>query len=463
LYRHNWNSLDGLGALVISPTRELAIQIFQVLKKVGQYHSFSAGLLIGGKDLKSEQGRIQKINILVATPGRLLQHMDETPEFYCDNLQMLVLDEADRILDSGFERDLNAIIENLPKQRQTLLFSATQTKSVKDLARLSLKNPEYISVHEQAEHATPQRLSQKYLVCELEQKLDILYNFIKTHLKTKMIIFLSSCKQVKFVHDTFCKMQPGIQLMCLHGKQKQHKRLVIFEEFCRKKAVCLFATDIAARGLDFPAVDWVLQVDCPEDVDTYIHRVGRTARYDAAGNGLLFLVPSEEKGMLECFEEKKIPIQQIKVNPEKLRVSVPKLLQSYCFSDPEIKYLGQKAFVSYLRSIFLQKNKQVFDVHQLNIDKFAEALGLPSTPKIKFGKKKKQEHVENQKDETKAPVTKIDRMFNRKNMTVLSEHYQQMINQSDDSDSEEDFLTLKREDHELDESVLVIQSMFNFI
>ena len=138
LHKEKWTSFDGLGALIVSPTRELALQIFKVLRDVGKKHSFSAGLLIGGKNLKQEQERVSKMNILVATPGRLLQHMDQTPEFNCLNLQILVLDEADRILDSGFEKSLNAIIENLPP-RQTLLFSATQTKAVKDLARLSVK------------------------------------------------------------------------------------------------------------------------------------------------------------------------------------------------------------------------------------------------------------------------------------------------------------------------------------
>lgn len=150
LYRLQWTSADGLGVLIISPTRELAYQTFEVLRKVGKNHDFSAGLIIGGKDLKHEAERINNINILVCTPGRLLQHMDETICFHATNLQMLVLDEADRILDMGFADTMNAIIENLPKKRQTLLFSATQTKSVKDLARLSLKNPEYVWVHEKA-------------------------------------------------------------------------------------------------------------------------------------------------------------------------------------------------------------------------------------------------------------------------------------------------------------------------
>lgn len=126
LERARWTRDDGLGALVISPTRELAVQIFEVLKKIGRNHSFSAGLIIGGKDFQAEKERIAFMNILIATPGRLLQHMDQSIGFDCDNLQMLVLDEADRIMDLGFQKTVNAIVENLPRSRQTLLFSATQ-------------------------------------------------------------------------------------------------------------------------------------------------------------------------------------------------------------------------------------------------------------------------------------------------------------------------------------------------
>ena len=114
LYREKWSRQDGLGAIVITPTRELAMQIFSVLKKIGGHHDFSAALVIGGKALKEERDRITKINILICTPGRLLQHMDETPGFDATNLQVLVLDEADRLLDLGFERELTAIVESLP-------------------------------------------------------------------------------------------------------------------------------------------------------------------------------------------------------------------------------------------------------------------------------------------------------------------------------------------------------------
>ncbi len=128
LYCLQWTRLDGLGALIITPTRELAYQIFETIRKVGLQHDLSAGLIIGGKDLNFEKKRLHQCNIMICTPGRLLHHMDENPIFDCSNLQILVIDEADRCLDLGFSHTMNGIIENLPPKRQTLLFSATQTK-----------------------------------------------------------------------------------------------------------------------------------------------------------------------------------------------------------------------------------------------------------------------------------------------------------------------------------------------
>uniref|UniRef100_H3CYQ0 ATP-dependent RNA helicase n=1 Tax=Tetraodon nigroviridis TaxID=99883 RepID=H3CYQ0_TETNG len=385
LYRQQWTSMDGLGALIISPTRELAYQTFEVLRK-GKNHDFSAGLVIGGKDLKLESEQIQHTNIIICTPGRLLQHMDQTVSFHASNLHVLVLDEADRILDMGFTETLNAIVENLPKSRQTLLFSATQTKSVKDLARLSLKEPEYVWAHEKAKFSTPASLEQSYLVCELHQKVDMLYSFIRNHLKKKIMVFFACCKEVQYLFRVFCRLRPGVPILALHGKQQQMKRVEVYNDFLRKNTAVLFATDIAARGLDFPAVNWVLQFDCPEDADTYIHRVGRTARYKEGGEALLLLLPSEEKGMLRQLLEKKVPVQKIQVNAEKLQ-NVQQKLEGFLAQEQEQKERAQRCFVSYLRSVYLMKNKEVFDVFQLPTEAYAQSLGLAVAPRVRFLRK----------------------------------------------------------------------------
>ncbi|XP_018371980.1 PREDICTED: probable ATP-dependent RNA helicase DDX10 [Trachymyrmex cornetzi] len=382
LYCKQWTRLDGLGSLIITPTRELAYQIYETLRKVGQYHSISAGLIIGGKDLKFERKRMDQCNIVICTPGRLLQHMDENPLFNCVNMQILVLDEADRCLDMGFEKTMNSIIENLPPKRQTLLFSATQTKSVKDLARLSLKDPLYVSVHEHSAHTTPEGLQQSYIICSLEDKLAMLWSFIRNHMKQKIIVFFSSCKQVKYVYEAFCRLRPGISLLALYGTLHQLRRMNIYESFCKKQHAVLFATDIAARGLDFPAVNWVVQMDCPEDVNAYIHRAGRTARFKSGGESLLVLLPSE-KMIIERLMQRKIPINMIKINPNKLQ-SPHRKLEALLARDVTLKETAQRAFVSYIKSVFLMKDKEIFNVHALNTDEFAKSLGLAIPPRIRF-------------------------------------------------------------------------------
>lgn len=461
LYRSQWTEYDGLGALVISPTRELAVQTFQVLTKIGRFHSFSAGLVIGGKSLKEEAERLGRMSILICTPGRMLQHLDSTSGLQVDNLQILVLDEADRIMDMGFKSAIDALVEHLPKERQTLLFSATQSRKVSDLSRLSLKDPEYIAVHESAAASTPESLQQHYLVTPLASKLNTLYGFIKSNLKSKILVFFSSGKQVRLAFETMRHLRPGVPLYHLLGAQKQAQRLQITASYAASKHACLFATDVVARGVDFPSVDWVVQVDAPEDVDTYIHRVGRTARFNKDGKAVLFLDPSEEEGMLKRLESKKIPIKRVNVRENK-KQAIDELIQNMVFKDPSLKYLASKAFISYVKSIHLQRDKEIFNLKSLDLEAYAACLGLPGAPIINFAK---GEDVKRLKNMSRAAIsdsdsemdpekkkrkvrTKVDKMFERTNQDVLTDHYTKLIgdgaNNAAEDGSDDDFLAVKR-------------------
>jgi ATP-dependent RNA helicase DDX10/DBP4 len=219
------------------------------------------------------------------------------------------------------------------------------------------------------------------MLIPLEQKLDVLWGFVRTHLQAKTLIFFSSCKQVAFVHAAFSALRPGVPLLCLHGRQKQMKRLAVYTEFGAKKHAVLFATDVAARGLDFPTVQWVVQADVPEDVPTYIHRTGRTARHTAHGRALLLLSESE-RAFLDMLASARITLQRLRPNKQKLHALAPKL-RALLSQRSDIKYTAQRAVVSYVRSVRLQANKEVFDATALPLQAFAESYGLAAAPRVR--------------------------------------------------------------------------------
>ena len=248
-------------------------------------------------------------------------------------------------------------------------------------------------MHATHSEATPSQLVQNYVVCRLHEKLDVLYSFIKSHLKNKIVVFLSSCSQVRYVFECLRGLQPGIPLMALHGKIKQEKRTHIYLDYARKPAACLFATDIAARGLDFPDLDWVVQVDAPEDRAMYIHRVGRTARYTSGGRALLLLMPQEEKVVMEELTKSNgnstksdsvnnIPLKKLSLNPKRA-VQVSNRAAAMNVANPQYKTLAQKAFVSYIKSLkLLSHRKHVYQWTQEELDSYAKSLGLHQTPEI---------------------------------------------------------------------------------
>jgi len=449
LYCAQWTSLDGLGALIITPTRELALQIFDTFKKVGHLHDFSAGLIIGGKDLNFEKKRLDRCNIMICTPGRLLHHMNENHIFDWSRLEMLIIDEADRCLDLGFKAAMNGILENLQAERQTILFSATQTKSVKDLARLSLKDPVYVSINEHSQYSTPACLQQSYMILPVQNKIDVLWSFLKSHKRNKIIVFLTTCKQVRFIHLAFFRLRPGFPVLALHGGMHQMKRMAVYEQYSEEKSGVLFATDIAARGLDFPAIDWVIQMDCPDDANSYIHRAGRTARYNKRGDSLLMLLPSEE-AMVTQLEQKKIPIDQIEVNPNKL-FTIQRKLEAMLAKDVELKQVAQRAYVTYCKSVHLMKDKTVFDIQKLDFDALARSMGLAIAPRIRFYEKLTA-------DKSKLPTKALKAVQSKESTewrgNADEDTFNHLYDDEDDRNSngsDDDILTMKRKDHALEQ------------
>jgi ATP-dependent RNA helicase DDX18/HAS1 len=309
---------NGTGVIVVSPTRELALQIFGVARELMEKHSQTFGIVIGGANRRAEAEKLVKgVNLLIATPGRLLDHLHNTPGFVFKNLKSLIIDEADRILEVGFEDEMRSIIKILPSDRQTMLFSATQTTKVEDLARISLKaGPMYINVDYRKEHSTVEGLEQGYVICDSDTRFRLLFSFLKKHQKKKVIVFFSSCNSVKFYAELLNYID--LPVLELHGKLKQQARTNRFFEFCNAQSGTLICTDVAARGLDIPEVDWVIQFDPPDDPRDYIHRVGRTARgSEGKGRSLMFLLPSEV-GFLKLLKEARVPLVEFELPANKI-------------------------------------------------------------------------------------------------------------------------------------------------
>ncbi|XP_053397743.1 uncharacterized protein LOC123552273 isoform X2 [Mercenaria mercenaria] len=379
LYNLKFMPRNGTGVIVISPTRELSMQTFGVLKELLKYHCHTYGLIMGGTNRQEEAKKLGKgVNILVATPGRLLDHLQNTQDFMYKNLQCLIIDEADRILDVGFEEEMKQIIKLLPKRRQTMLFSATQTRKVEDLARISLKKePLYVGVDDKKDQATVEGLEQGYVVCPSEKRFLLLFTFLKKNRKKKMMVFLSSCMAVKYYHELLNYID--LPVMCIHGKQKQTKRTQTFFQFCNAKEAILLCTDVAARGLDIPAVDWIVQVDPPDDPKEYIHRVGRTARGEGGvGHALLILRP-EELGFLRFLKQAKVPLNEFEFSWSKIsdiQLQLEKLIEKNYFLNRS----AHEGYKSYVRAYASHSLKNIFDVNTLDLQKVALSFGFKTPP-----------------------------------------------------------------------------------
>ncbi|KAL4450591.1 hypothetical protein ABPG77_000947 [Micractinium sp. CCAP 211/92] len=361
-----------VGAVIVSPTRELARQIYEVARPfIMTVPWLRALLLVGGTDPSADVAAFKDGggHVLVGTPGRLDDVMQRCTFMDLRTVEVLVLDEADRLLDMGFKAQLDAIMQRLPRQRRTGLFSATQTEAVEALARAGLRNPVRVNVavalaqptcgkltftYDSAPggcdelQRTPSTLQIQYTVCKATQKLPQLLAFLKEHQSEKVIVYFLTCACVDYMSVVFPRLtqSKGVVIWALHGKMKQAVRASTLSAFADASAGVLLCTDVAARGLDIPDVQWIVQFDPPQDPNSFVHRVGRTARMGRTGNAVVYLLP-HETSYVDFLRVRKIPLQQLHV--PQLPCVHPEL-QREAETDRLVMEAGTKAFVSYVRA-----------------------------------------------------------------------------------------------------------------
>jgi ATP-dependent RNA helicase DDX47/RRP3 len=275
-----------LFALVLAPTRELAYQISEQFEALGASIGLKCACIVGGIDMMNQQIALaRKPHIVIGTPGRLVDHLENTKGFSLRTMKYLVLDEADRMLSMDFEEEINQIIQLMPQERKTFLFSATMTSKVAKLQRASLKNP--IKIEITHKFATPETLKQNYLFLPAKFKDCYLVYLLNEMIGQSILIFVSTCNGTQKI--TLMLRHLGFEAICLHGQMSQPNRLGALNKFKAKNRHILICTDVASRGLDIPSVDVVLNYDIPTHGKDYIHRVGRTARAGRAGIAISFV------------------------------------------------------------------------------------------------------------------------------------------------------------------------------
>ena len=417
-----------VGAVIVAPTRELATQIYNVLISLLRFHLPSASglralesleitdteenmetfpsstpkivaqLLVGGSTTPAQDlSKFLKTspNVLIATPGRLMDIMTSRDVHYPkSSFEVLVLDEADRLLDHGFKDDLTKILNLLPKERRTGLFSASVSEAVDQLIRVGLRNPVKIEVKVKGtdgvqDKRTPASLRMTYAITKTSEKFPALVVLLKqlspTPLRT--IVYLSTCAAVDYFQALLpAILSTGFTLVSLHGKHPANVREKNFIRFTNSASpAILLTTDVAARGLDVPSVDLVVQIDPPSDSKVFLHRCGRAGRAGRKGLSVVFLLP-HEGDYVEFLKVRHTPIEPL-IEPD---ISVPDEdcvaakdeFQKIVLGDRAYHEKAQRAFVSWVRSYSKHEARSIFNLTQIDWHDTAAAWGLLKMPKI---------------------------------------------------------------------------------
>lgn len=302
---------DKINALIMVPTRELALQIDQQLDAFAYFLPVTSVAVYGGGDgaIFSQQEKAMRsgVDVVIATPGRLIALLN-MGKIDMSHVQFFVLDEADRMLEMGFVDDIMRIASYLPKQKQTLLFSATMPPKIHELARKVLINPTevHLSTSKPAE-----KIDQSAYICYEAQKLALIGQIFSNKQLHRVIVFSSSKQKVKEIYHTFRKM--NLKVAAMHSDLEQNQREEVIRQFKNGHIHVLVATDIVARGIDIEDIQMVINYDVPHDVEDYVHRIGRTARAGGEGIAITFVAEKEQHkfSAIEKFIEKEIPKAQL--------------------------------------------------------------------------------------------------------------------------------------------------------
>ena len=390
---------EGIQALVITPTRELALQLYDLAKILMNDNGTSCVLVIGGGNRKKEAEKLSsnEARIIICTPGRLIDHMVNTKKFDYNNIKILIIDEADKILKIGFEEELTEIIKLIPKNRQTLLFSATITPKVEDLITLSVKNYENIRI--KSSDPTVSTLEQGYLKIDADKKFLFLFTFFKKNKNSKILVFFATCKEVEFYSSLLNYVD--VPVLSITGEYKQQKRSTTFMEFCSLEQGILLCTDVAQRGLDIPDVDWVIQYDPPHDPEEYLHRVGRTARgANKIGKALLMIMPNEIN-FIRMLQLYKIKLDEFQFPEKKLAKVQEQLEKLVNKKDKFLLNLATDAYRAYIHSYHANTDKDTFDLEKLDLLKVCKSFGLISPPFVHLNIKPKTNSMRRKNDRKK--------------------------------------------------------------
>ena len=298
-------------ALILAPTRELAIQIHKDALQLGKHLNLRYALIYGGTDYKKQLDSVKSnVDIIIGTPGRIIDFFRQNA-FTLNNIQVSVLDEADRMFDLGFIKDIRFLLRRMPppEKRLNLLFSATLSYKVTELAYEHMNNPELIKI--ESEEVTSKAITQSAFCPANDQKIPLLFGLLQEHQPERCIVFVNTKRCAEQLERYLVANE--FKVAVLSGDVPQEKRQRLLNDFQENKVNLMIATDVAARGLHIPAVSHIINYDLPQDVEDYVHRIGRTARFGASGVAFSFICEDYAYSMpdIEDFIGEKIAVNTI--------------------------------------------------------------------------------------------------------------------------------------------------------